>query len=108
VEVDDEPGHGTPVVADAGDLVVFSSRMVHRTTPNTSGRDRWTYVIEYLGVHQHDPFFAPPYFVASRDRSPDPRFTRWTPGRRSPRQQLAYLPTRLRVRRTEGAWHRGL
>ncbi len=108
VEVDESPTSEVAIDAAAGDLIVFSSRMVHRTTPNTSGRDRWTYVVEYLGVHQHDPFFPPPYFVASEDRRPQPRFTRWTPGRRSVRQQVAYLPARVRVRRTEGAWHRGL
>jgi ectoine hydroxylase-related dioxygenase (phytanoyl-CoA dioxygenase family) len=108
VAVDEEPSGGHAVDATAGDLILFSSRLVHRTTPNTSGRDRWTYVVEYLGVHQHDPFLAPPYFVASRDRQPAPHFTRWTPGRRSARQQLAYLPRRVQVRRAEGAWRRGL
>ena len=108
VAVDDEPTDGIAVEARAGDLILFSSRLVHRTTPNTSGRDRWTYVIEYLGVHDLDPFLAPPYLVATRDRASAPRFTHWTPGRRSPRQQLAYLPRRLHVRRTEGAWRRGL
>jgi hypothetical protein len=108
VEVDEPPAAGVALDAAAGDLILFSSRMIHRTTPNTSGRDRWTYVIEYLGVHQHDPFFPPPYFVASEDRRARPRFTRWTPGRRSLRQQVAYLPERVRVRRTEGSWYRGL
>ena len=108
VEVDDEPDGGEPVVAATGDLVLFSSRLVHRTTPNRSGRDRWTYVIEYLGVHQLDPFARPPYFVASRDRSPDPRFERWTPAHRSPLAHLAYVPERIRVRREEGTWRRGL
>jgi hypothetical protein len=108
VEVDDEPAEERAVVAGIGDLVLFSSRLVHRTTPNESGRDRWTYVIEYLGVHSFDPFLAPPYFVASQGRSPRPRFRRWIPGRRSVRQQLAYLPDRVRVRREEGSWHRGM
>ncbi len=108
VEVDDEPGDGVAVTAAAGDVVVFSSRLVHRTTPNRSGRDRWTYVIEYLGVDRFDPFVTPPYFVASAGGRSAPRFTAWTPGRRSLRQQLAYVPERLRVRRREGTWRRGL
>jgi ectoine hydroxylase-related dioxygenase (phytanoyl-CoA dioxygenase family) len=108
VEVDDEPAAGVAVTAERGDLVLFSSRLVHRTTPNRSGRDRLTYVVEYLGVHQLDPFLAPPYFVVSRDRAPQAGFRRWTPGRSSPRQQLRYLPDRVRVRRREGTWHRGM
>jgi hypothetical protein len=108
VEVDDLPTDGVPVAAAAGDLVLFSSRLLHSTTPNRSGRDRWAYVIEYLGVHAFDPFLAPPYFVVSRNRQRDPRYERWIPGRRSPRQQLAYLPARFRVRHAEGTWHRGM
>lgn len=110
VEVDAVPDEddGVAITAAAGDVVAFSSRLVHRTTPNRSGRDRWTYVVEYLGWHDLDPFVAPPYFVASRNRRSDPRFVRWTPGRRSVRQQVAYLPERLRVRRREGHWRRGL
>jgi ectoine hydroxylase-related dioxygenase (phytanoyl-CoA dioxygenase family) len=108
VAVDEEPDDGVAVTAGAGDVVVFSSRLLHRTTPNRSGRDRWTYVVEYLGVRQLDPFQAPPYFVASRGRRSDPRFLRWPAGRRSLRQQAAYLPDRIRVRRREGHWHRGL
>ncbi len=108
VEVDDEPTGGVAVTADRGDLVVFSSRLVHRTTPNRSGRDRLTYVIEYLGVHDFDPFVPPPYFVASRDGTSAPRFERWIAGRRSVRQQVRYLPERLRVRREEGTWRRGM
>jgi hypothetical protein len=108
VEVDDLPQDGEAVTAQAGDVVLFSSRLLHATTPNVSGRDRWTYVIEYLPVHAFDPFLAPPYFVASRNRRSDPRFRRWIAGRRSLRQQLAYAPARVRVRRAEGTWHRGL
>ncbi|HYF45714.1 MAG TPA: phytanoyl-CoA dioxygenase family protein [Acidimicrobiales bacterium] len=108
VEVDDQPTDGVAVRAGRGDLVLFSSRLLHRTTPNRSGRDRLTYVIEYLGVHALDPYVAPPYFVVSRERVPSSCFRRWIPGRRSPVQQLRYLPDRLRVRRREGTWHRGL
>ena len=108
VVVEEAPGDGVPIVADPGDLVVFSSRLLHRTTPNVSGRDRWTYVVEYLPVNAFDPFLAPPYFVASSGGSSRPRFTRWLPGRRSVRQQVAYLPERLRVRRREGTWRRGI
>jgi len=108
VEVDEVPDAEVAVEARRGDLVLFSSRMVHRTTPNRSGRDRWTYVIEYLGVRSMDPFLTPPHFVVSRDRQPAPHFTRRLPGNRSLRQQVRYLPDRIRVRRREGTWHRGM
>jgi hypothetical protein len=108
VEVDEVPEDGEAVVARAGDVVLFSSRLLHATTPNVSGRDRWTYVIEYLPVHAFDPYLTPPYFVATRGRRSAPRFRAWIPGRRSLRQQVAYAPARLRVRRTEGTWRRGM
>ena len=108
VAVDEIPAHGIPIVAETGDLVVFSSRLVHRTTPNESDRDRWTYVIEYLECGHFDPYVHPPYLQVSREGRTDLQTVNWPPGRRSPREQLRYLPDRIHIRRTEGSWRRGL
>lgn len=68
------------VTADAGDVVLFSSYTLHRTTPNTSDRHRWVYVAEYLRLRDTDPFLDPPYLVVSRGGRPAPEITDRLPG----------------------------
>jgi hypothetical protein len=96
-----------PITTTVGDVVLFSSRTLHRTTPNTTEDDRWTYVAEYLALGDFDPFVHPPYFQVARRGRPAPKFVNWPAGRRSPVQQLRYLPKRIAVRRNEGRWRRG-
>jgi hypothetical protein len=69
-----------PVVADAGDVVLFSSYTLHRTTPNTGGRHRWVYVAEYLRLRDTDPFLEPPYLVVARGGQPALEVTDVLPG----------------------------
>lgn len=40
--LEEEPAGGVVVEAEAGDAVVFSQMLLHRSTPNRSGRIRWT------------------------------------------------------------------
>jgi ectoine hydroxylase-related dioxygenase (phytanoyl-CoA dioxygenase family) len=53
--------------AEPGDIVLFSSFMLHSTTPNITQSDRWAYVIEYMRLDDYDPTLKPPYFVVSRN-----------------------------------------
>lgn len=108
VEVDEPPGEEVPLEARRGDLVLFSSRLLHRTTPNRADAERWVYVIEYMSARHHDPFVEPPYFQVARHGRSRPRWRRWPRARRSVRNQVRYLPRRLEVRRREGRWRRGL
>ena len=108
VEVDEPPGEEVPLEARRGDLVLFSSRLLHRTTPNRADAERWVYVIEYMSARHHDPFVEPPYFQVARHGRSRPRWRRWPRARRSVRNQVRYLPRRLAVRRREGRWRRGL
>jgi len=86
------------IEANPGDVIVFSSLMMHHTPPNRSPRRRWAYVAEYMLMNQYDPFIKPPYFVAARNGNPSPRFVQRAPGARSLRNQLVYLVPRLRHR----------
>lgn len=52
--------------AEPGDVVVFSSFLLHSTTPNVTQNSRWAYVIEYMRLRDYDPFVQPPYFVVSK------------------------------------------
>lgn len=87
---------GTPespvfIEAKAGDVVVFSSLMLHSTLPNTTQEARWAYVIEYMSLDHFDPGIDPPYFVVARDGKPKPEFVRFYRGRLNPINQLKYL-----------------
>jgi hypothetical protein len=86
------------IEANPGDVIVFSSLMMHHTPPNRSPRRRWAYVAEYMRLNQWDPYIQPPYFIATRDGNPSPRFVQRAPGARSLRNQLVYLVPRLRRR----------
>lgn len=93
--------------AEAGDVVVFSSFLLHGTEPNTTDDDRWAYVIEYVRLRHLDPFVWPPYLVVSRRGRPVCEQRRWLPATFNPVEQVRALPARLRVRRAEGRWRRG-
>ena len=55
------------IEADAGDVVIFSSLLLHKTYENTTERARWSYVAEVMKLGDFDPTIKPPYFVLARD-----------------------------------------
>jgi len=87
---------GTPtspvfIAAKAGDIVVFSSLMLHSTRPNITQQTRWAYVVEYMSLNHFDPGIDPPYFVVARGGKARPEFVRFYRGRLNPLNQLKYL-----------------
>lgn len=78
------------IEAKKGDIMLFSSFMLHRTLPNTSTANRWAYVIEYMSLEHYDPFIEPPYFIAARNGEPSPEFVRFDQGWWSPKNQVKY------------------
>lgn len=87
---------GTPkdpvfVEAQVGDIVVFSSFMLHTTKPNITQQTRWAYVVEYMSLDHFDPSIEPPYFVVARDGKPKPEFVQFYRGRSNPLNQLKYV-----------------
>jgi Phytanoyl-CoA dioxygenase (PhyH) len=80
------------VEAEPGDVVLFSSLMLHRTLPNETRTDhRWAYVAEYIKLDDWDPWVEAPYFVVARDGRPAPALVHWFHGRVDPRSRLRYL-----------------
>jgi hypothetical protein len=79
------------VEAKAGDIIVFSSLILHSTTPNVTQDPRWAYVIEYMSINHFDPGIEPPYFVVARDGKPKPEFVHYYRGRLNPINQLKYI-----------------
>ncbi|WP_218081533.1 phytanoyl-CoA dioxygenase family protein [Anthocerotibacter panamensis] len=101
---------GTPVFiqAEPGDVVLFSSYLLHHTAPNRTQQSRWAYVVEYMSQDQLDPYLRAPYFIASRQGLPAPQFTHFYRGRLKLRNHVNYLVPRMQrvLRRTKKLWHR--
>jgi ectoine hydroxylase-related dioxygenase (phytanoyl-CoA dioxygenase family) len=68
--VADTGGEGKFVDARRGDAVLFSSLMLHRTSPNVSANTRWAYVLEYMTLDTLDPYLEPPYLIVARGGRP--------------------------------------
>ena len=58
------------ISAEPGDVVLFSSFLLHSTTPNTTQDSRWAYVIEYMQMAKIDPFIDAPYLVVAKNGKP--------------------------------------
>lgn len=68
------------IEAEPGDVVIFSSYLLHSTTPNVTQNPRWAYVIEYMSLDHADPYVEPPYFVVAKDGISCPQFLDSYPG----------------------------
>jgi ectoine hydroxylase-related dioxygenase (phytanoyl-CoA dioxygenase family) len=82
--------------AEVGDLVLFSSRMLHYTSPNVSKYDRWAYVAEIMSLDHFDPDIKPPYFVLARNGKPHPEFVNFFRGRLRPANFVKYGKRRVK------------
>jgi hypothetical protein len=55
------------IEANEGDVILFSSLLLHKTYENTTEKSRWAYVGEMLKLGDYDPTSKPPYFVVAKD-----------------------------------------
>ena len=94
MKVDAEIGPTEVVDATAGDLIIFSSLMLHCTGPNEADSVRIAYVAEFMPLRDYVPAATPPYWVVARDGRSCPEFTSRKPGARSLRNQMMYLAPR--------------
>ncbi|MFY0673042.1 MAG: phytanoyl-CoA dioxygenase family protein [Bacteroidia bacterium] len=62
VDVSDKDQNAQVIEANPGDVVLFSSHMLHKTEVNRSEFDRTAYVIEFMQQNHFDPKVEPPYF----------------------------------------------
>ena len=60
--------------ASAGDLVLFSSLMLHHTGPNNADSTRVAYVAEYMPLADYDYAVGGPYFVVAENGKSKPHF----------------------------------
>ena len=89
--------HAVTVEAKPGDVLLFSSLLLHRSGPNNTREERIAYVAELMSSDHYDPDATPPYFQMAADGKPDPRFVRFYKGNLLPQNRLKYLfPRTLR------------
>lgn len=100
------PGEGEFVKADKGDVVVFSSLMLHHTKNNNSDSDRWAYVVEYMSTEHYDPLVMPPFFVVTEGGEARPRFVQTYKGHSNLTNRLKYVGPLMKEgsRRLAGAF----
>lgn len=55
------------ISAEPGDIVLFSSFLLHSTTPNITQNSRWAYVIEYMQMDKIDPYIDAPHLVVAKN-----------------------------------------
>ncbi len=91
-----EPEKAIFCQAKRGDVIVFSSMLLHRTLPNTRPEHRWAYVVEFMTLDQYDPFVKAPYFVAAENGISAPKFVETYRGQHSLANQAKYIGPRLR------------
>ena len=91
----EEVGPTVRVDATAGDVIVFSSLMLHATAQNVGDAPRVAYVAEYMPLAHFAPGLAPPHFVVARDGWSAPQFLPRQPGAMVLRNQLMYAAPRL-------------
>jgi ectoine hydroxylase-related dioxygenase (phytanoyl-CoA dioxygenase family) len=94
VEVQAPVGETVVVNADRGDLILFSSLMLHCTGPNEADNARVAYVAEYMPLSDYDYEVPPPYFVASQGGKSAPHYIDKQPGASSIGNQLMYAKPR--------------
>ncbi len=87
--------------AKAGDAIVFSSMILHRSEPNRSNAERWVYIVEYMDHKHYDPTIKPPYFMVAKNGKSKPQFVSTFRGKVSPLNQIKYyryIPAVQKVR----------
>lgn len=96
--VDDDVQNGELIRAEPGDVVLFSSLMLHKTGENLSDEPRWAYVLEFMKKEHFDPVCERPYLMVLENGEPALRWTDWYKGRVSPANAIKYMSWRVKRR----------
>lgn len=102
------PRDGIPIVAQRGDVVLFSSYMLHMTTPNVTDRYRLAYVAEFMRMSDMDPLVPGPWLEIAKDGVPSGRFLDVHPAYTDANRQRYRRAERWRNwdRRRQRLWNR--
>ena len=86
------------ISAEPGDVVLFSSYLLHSTTPNITQNSRWAYVIEYMQMDHIDPFIEAPHLVVAKNGQPHLEYLNRLPAQDQWVNRLKYLNIRQRAK----------
>lgn len=90
------------ISAEPGDVVIFSSYLLHSTTPNITQESRWAYVIEYMQMGDIDPYIEPPYLVVARNGKSNLAYIENLPGEKSIRNYIKYANFKQKIKSAIG------
>ena len=86
------------IPAAQGDVILFSSWILHHTKCNESDRERWAYVVEYMSIDEYDPLVPAPYFIVSEGGTRLAKFVKSFRGNTRIRNRMKYLPLQVTER----------
>lgn len=100
VEVQAPIGEEVVIDATAGDVILFSSLMLHATGPNEADTTRVAYVAEYMPMSDYafgtgKNRYKPPFFIVAEQGKSNPHFVNHQPAAMNVRNQLLYLGPRI-------------
>lgn len=78
------------ISAEPGDVVIFSSFLLHSTTPNITQNSRWAYVVEYMQLGTIDPYIDAPYLVVAKQGKPHLEYVEKLPNQTSFKNRFKY------------------
>ena len=78
------------ISAEPGDVVLFSSYLLHSTTPNITQQSRWAYVIEYMQMSKIDPYLNTPRLVVAKNGLTDLHYLEHLPSEAFYKNRLKY------------------
>lgn len=90
------------ISAEPGDVVIFSSFLLHSTTPNITQESRWAYVIEYMQMGDIDPYIEPPYLIVAKDAKTHLEYVEHLPGEKSIRNYIKYANFKQKIKSAIG------
>lgn len=86
------------ISAEPGDVVLFSSFLLHSTTPNITQDSRWAYVIEYMQMGKIDPYIETPYLLTAKDGKPHLEYLNIMPGAKTWVNRLKYSNVKQKIK----------
>ena len=86
------------ISAEPGDVVIFSSFLLHSTTPNITQKSRWAYVVEYMKVGDIDPNVDAPYLMIAKDGKSQMEYVDQLPNQHSLKNRLKYKGLKQTIR----------
>lgn len=86
------------ISAEIGDIVLFSSRALHSTTPNITKESRWAYVVEYMKMQHIDPYIDKPHLIIAEHNKPSLRYVQTLASERDLINIIKYLNIKENLR----------